>query len=230
MPSSARSVALASAALAALVLTSATGMAAERLRGRIATVEGDAVTIEARDGTRATVTLTDATRYARIVPAELSDVTAGSFIGTATKEGPDGPVALEVLIFPESMRGMGEGHYAWDPLPDTTLATGGDEVTTSMTGGTVDATTGMPEVESMMTNGTVDTHGGQGETQTLNVTYQGGSQTVTVPPTAPIVTIEPGDRSLVEENANAFVVAEPDADSLQARVVSIGADGLVPPM
>ncbi|KMO11231.1 metal ABC transporter permease, partial [Methylobacterium platani JCM 14648] len=105
----------------------------ERLRGTIERVEGDSVTIRTRAGATETVHLASGTRVAQLAPASLDQVKDGSFIGTAAKAGdkPGGPpVALEVLIFPEALRGSGEGHYPWDRLPD---GAAGGPVETSMT-------------------------------------------------------------------------------------------------
>lgn len=220
MRSSVRRTALAVGMLAAFAATAAPVTAMERLRGRIASIDGDTLAVLSRDGSVMNVALTDRTRITRLVPAQLSDVTAGSFVGTATKSGPDGPIALELRIFPESMRGAGEGHRAWDRLPDTT---GGAEVETSMTNGTVGAASGA-EVDSMMTNGTVDARRGQDGLPTLTVSYPGGSQTVTVPPTAPIMAVEPGDRSSLIEDASVLVAAETVDGQRKALFLSVGTD------
>jgi hypothetical protein len=203
----------------------------ERLRGTIERVEADAVTIRTRAGTAETVRLGPGTRVGQLVPASLDQVREGSFIGTAAKAGPapgDPPVALEVLIFPEAMRGAGEGHHPWDRLPDGP----GGPVETSMTNGTVRA----PEVETSMTNGTVA--GGPGISggaaagggRTITVTYQGRSLAVSVPPGTPVVALEPADRMVLVPGAKVFASAIRDGDRLEARSVSVGKDGLTPPM
>src|SRR2546428_12932395 len=54
--------------------------------------------------------------------ASLADVASGKFIGTTTVGERDGAlVAEEVHIFPENMRGTGEGHYDWDLRPDSKM-------------------------------------------------------------------------------------------------------------
>ncbi len=210
----------------------------ERLRGTIERVEGDAVTIRTRAGTIETVRLGTGTRVAQLAPASLDDVKDGSFIGTAAKAGPkpgDPPVALEVLIFPEALRGAGEGHYPWDRLPDgaasgpveTSMTNGtvkAPEVETSMTNGTVKA----PGVETTMTNGTVA--GAPGAARSLTVSYKGQSLAVAVPPGTPIVRLEPADRAVLVPGAKVFASAVREGDRLEARSVSVGKDGLTPPM
>ncbi|BAQ46334.1 MULTISPECIES: hypothetical protein [Methylobacterium] len=210
----------------------------ERLRGTIERVEGDAVTIRTRAGTIETVRLGTGTRVAQLAPASLDEVKDGSFIGTAAKAGPkpgDPPVALEVLIFPEALRGAGEGHYPWDRLPDgaasgpveTSMTNGtvkAPEVETSMTNGTVKA----PGVETTMTNGTVA--GAPGAARSLTVSYKGQSLAVAVPPGTPIVRLEPADRAVLVPGAKVFASAVREGDRLEARSVSVGKDGLTPPM
>lgn len=222
---------IAIATLAGMLALSHTVHAApqvERVRGTIETVEPDRVSIRTIDGQTETVALTPQTRYASLVRSSLSAITDGSFIGTATK-GDNPPTALEVHIFPESMRGTGEGHRDWDTIPDT-LA-GGARVKSAMTNGTVkvDAPTG-PRVKSAMTNGTVASRTGAGGEATLAVTYgKDQSLTILVPSQAPIVAYEPADRAIVQAGGKIFLTAERDGDKLTAVRVAVGKDGLTPP-
>ena len=119
------------------------------------------------------------------------------------------------------MRGAGEGHYPWDRLPD-----GAGPVETSMTNGTVKA----PEVETSMTNGTVAGGAEVGNGRTLTVSYKGQSLAVAVPPGTPVVMLEPADRALLVPGAKVFAAAVRDGDKLEARSISVGKDGLTPPM
>ncbi|AWN47920.1 metal ABC transporter permease [Methylobacterium terrae] len=212
----------------------------ERLRGTIERVEADAVTIRTRAGATETVRLAPGTRVAQLTPASLDHVKDGSFIGTAAKAGTkpgDPPVALEVLIFPEAMRGTGEGHYPWDRLPDgsaegpaeTSMTNGtvkAPEVETSMTNGTVKA----PEVETSMTNGTVAGGSAGAGARTITVSYKGQSLAVSVPPGTPVVMLEPADRAVLKPGAKVFASAIRDGERLEARSISVGKDGLTPPM
>lgn len=222
---------LAIAALAGLLALPHTVHAApqvERVRGTIETVEADKVSIKTIDGQTETVALTPQTRYASLVRSSLSAIKDGSFIGTATK-GDNPPTALEVHIFPESMRGTGEGHRDWDTIPDT-LA-GGAPVKSAMTNGTVKTSTGTgPRVKSAMTNGTVASRTGAGGATTLVVTYgKDQSQTILVPPQAPIVAYEPADKAIVQAGGKIFLTAERDGDKLTAVRAAVGKDGLTPP-
>ncbi|TGD96497.1 metal ABC transporter permease [Methylobacterium nonmethylotrophicum] len=202
----------------------------ERLRGTIERVEGDAVTIRTRAGATETIRLVPGTRVALLAPASLDQVRDGSFIGTAAKAGPkpgDPPVALEVLIFPEALRGTGEGHGQWDRLPD---GAGSFPVETTMTNGTVKAQGPETLVETTMTNGTVAGAAGAGAGRTITVSYKGQSLAVAVPPGTPIVTLEPADRAALVPGAKVFASATRDGDRLEARSISVGKDGLTPPM
>lgn len=222
-------------ALAGL-LTAATGAQAatkvERLRGTIEATDGGSFTLKTRDGKFETIALAPDAKVSWVVPAQLDQIKDGVFIGTATKGQP--PVALEVVLFPEAMRGTGEGHYDWDMIPDRTA--GGSQVKSAMTNGTVTAAPAStapdaPRVKSAMTNGTVTASGGGAE-RTLTVDYgQGQSIQILVPPQAPVVTFEPADKGALSAGAKAFVVVGRNDDgTITARRVAVGKDGLTPPM
>lgn len=107
-----------------------------------------------------------------------------------------------MVIFPEALRGVGEGHRAWDLTPDST-----------------------------MTNATVEAVVAGAAGRELALSYQGGQKRLVVPPGTPIVTLEPGDASLLEAGNHVFLSAEAGADgSLTAARITVGKDGLVPPM
>jgi hypothetical protein len=204
----------------------------ERVRGTIESVEQNSMTVQTLQGGKVKVALTDATKYVTVVKSSLSNVAKGSFIGTATKGSGDFQVALEVVVFPPSMRGTGEGHYGWDALPDATLA-GGGSVASSMTNGTVEAASSSgPEsnVNTTMTNGDVQAASEQGGAKSITVTYKGGKQTILVPPTAPIVAFQPADHSAVMVGAHVFIKASEDGGKATADQVAVGKDGLTPPM
>ena len=173
-----------------------------------------------------TIALTGNTTYLKVKKASLDKIEKGSFIGTATKDVGGTQVALEVVIFPPSMRGAGEGHYVWDKIPDTTLS-GGAKTSSSMTNGNVSAvSTSVPTVNSTMTNGDVAASRAQGGVTHLVVTYNGGQQDVLVPPTTPIVTYLPGTKALVAKGKDVFIKATDTGSGLAANVVAVGVDGV----
>jgi hypothetical protein len=197
---------LALAATAAALLLAATAMAQTTpvlIRGTITAIDGKTVTIATREGPQATVKLADNWAVALVAPVAVSEIKPGTFVGIASLGGANGArEALEVLVFPESMRGTAEGHYAWDLKP-----------------------------ESMMTNATVATVAAGGDGQTLKLDYKDGTQTIHVKPGTPVVTFAPGERSDAKAGAKVFVGAAKAADgTLSARRLNVGKDGMMPPM
>jgi hypothetical protein len=220
---------IAASALASSAALAASG-APERVRGTIASDTADSVTIDSYAGKPVSVALTPKTTYLKVEKSNLNKVEKGSFIGTATKDVGGKQVALEVVIFPPSLRGTGEGHYAWDKIPDTTLS-GGPQTRSSMTNGNVSAvSTSVPTVNTTMTNGDVRATQSQGGVTNLVVTYKGGRQDVLVPPTAPIVTFRPGTEAVVAKGKDVFIKATQTGSSLVASTVAVGVDGVKPPM
>jgi hypothetical protein len=174
-----------------------------RIRATIEKVEGNTLVLTARDGHQVTVTLSPDAKVVGITKARISEIKAGTFIGTAAIPQPDGSLkALEVTVFPASMNGTGEGSYAWDLGQNST-----------MTNGTVG--------DLVVSNG-----------RTLTVKYgNGGVKKIVVPDDVPIVSIEPSDRSLLTAGAHIIVVPTKAADgTLTASRISVGEHGTVPPM
>jgi hypothetical protein len=131
--------------------------------------------------------------------------------------------ALEVHVFPEAMRGTGEGHRPWDLRPGSTA--------TNATVSSVDAPQGGGQPPSSMTNATVAEAGEGGGGRRLVLRYPQGEKTVVVPPGTPIVKLVPADRSRIVPGAHLFAVASRQPDgSLVAERVTVGKDGVVPPM
>jgi hypothetical protein len=222
-------LAIAASVLVPFAAFAATGTP-ERVRGTIASATADAVRVDTYANKPVTIGLTGNTTYLKVEKSNLNKIEKGSFIGTATKDVGGTQVALEVVIFPPSMRGAGEGHYAWDKIPDTTLS-GAAMTSSSMTNGNVSAVaTSAPDVNSTMTNGDVVASKSQGGVTHLIVTYKGGQQDVLVPPTAPIVTYRPGTEALVAKGADVFVKATETGSGLVANTVAVGVDGVKPPM
>ena len=202
----------------------------DRIRGTIESATANSVTVDTYANQPVTIALTGNTRYLAVKKSSLNKIEKGSFIGTATKDVGGTQVALEVVVFPPSMRGAGEGHYAWDKIPDTTLS-GGAQTSSTMTNGNVSVvSTSVPDVRSTMTNGDVAASKSQGGVTHLVVTYKGGHQDVLVPPTAPIVTYGPGTKALVTKGKDVFIKATETGSGLVANAVAVGVDGVRPPM
>lgn len=195
---------LALTAVLTLTVTGAEAQTTSRVRGTITSIDATFLRVAPNGGgTEDVITLPPTISVAALVPAKLSDITSGSFIGTAATTQPDGTlVAKEVHIFPESMRGSGEGHRAFDLGPKST-----------------------------MTNGTVGQEVKATAGNTLTINYKGGEKTIVVPADAPVVTFAPGDKALLVPGAHIIVQAQTGADGvLTAQRVIVGKDGLVPPM
>lgn len=174
-------------------------------RATIQTVsaDGSALNVRTRAGEDQTVHLNPKTRLVLVVTAALADVKPGSFIGVAALPGEGNELkAMEVHIFPEAMRGTGEGFRPFDLAPKSSMTNGNISAR-------VDATTG-PK---------------------LTVTYKGGEQTIVVDPKTPIVALEPGAQTDLKPGA-AIIARGPKQNdgSIDAAFVLIGKDGLVPPM
>jgi hypothetical protein len=93
-----------------------------RIRGTIEKVDGAVYVVKSRYGSELKVSFADKPLIVAIVKASLSDIKQGSFIGATGMPQPDGSQkAIEVHIFPEAMRHTGEGHYAWDLQPQSTM-------------------------------------------------------------------------------------------------------------
>ena len=192
--------------------------APEHVRGDIVATDGNTVTVKSRGGETLKLQLADDVRVSVAEKAELADVRDGAFIGTTAVAQPDGTLrAIEVHLFPESMRGTGEGHRPWDLRPGSTMTNA------TVTG--VGAAGG--KSPSTMTNATVaKVAGGK-----LTLKYSDGEKSVVVPPDAKVVKLEPADRSQLKPGVHLFAIASRQADgTFRAERLTIGKDGVVPPM
>ena len=173
-----------------------------RLRGEVEAVSGDAIQLTLRNGAKAEAKLPANVRVVWLTVAQPSEIKEGSYVGTAAVPQADGTLkALEMQVFPPSMRGVGEGSRDWD------LGAG-----SSMTNGTVGSL--------VAANG-----------RTITITYKGGEKRVVVPDDVPVVTYEPADRTALTVGANVLINGTRAADgTVTATSVSVGKNGLVPPM
>ncbi|MBE7217780.1 MAG: hypothetical protein INR64_04850 [Caulobacteraceae bacterium] len=222
---------------------SAPAAPAQHVRGVVRAVKPGALDVQTYDGRAVTAPVDAKTAYAWVEPSSLSSLKTGDFIGTATTGPDDALRAVEVVIFPASMRGTGEGHYPWD-TPGAVAAKGGSENGASgmtngtvrsqsgMTNGTVQAQSGMTngtiQSQSGMTNGTVTAGAGGSGAQTLTISYKGGTSKVLVPADAPVVRFDPTAASSLAKGQKVFVVSP--TEGAPAKFVAIGKNGLTPPM
>lgn len=194
------------------------------LRGTIVSATADKLTLTTSEGS-VSVAIDATTRIAGVVPSSLDQIKAGTFVGIANIPGSEASRALEVVVFPEAMKGSGLGDYPWDLAPKS--ATGGAKAS-AMTNGTVTAASAGGASASAMTNGTVkSTSSAKG--LVLTVDYGKGEKKIRVPAGVPVVGVVPGDASKLVPGAHVFVSTKKDAPQ-SAGFVAVGIDGVVPPM
>lgn len=189
---------------AAICSTPVWAQETRRVRATIEKVDGSILSVKTRDGEDLKITLADKPVFIAIVPATLADLKPGTYVGSGATPSPDGSlVAMEVHIFPETMRGTGEGHR---PMEGPSQAT--------------------------MTNANVDVSVTAVDGQMLTLKYKDGEKKLLVTPKTAIVAYTPGDRAELKPGIKIFIAAaqkQPDG-SLQATRISYGRDGLTPPM
>jgi hypothetical protein len=173
------------------------------VRGTIAKLDGQILTVKSSDGSTVTVTLAPNYRVSTLARKKLSDIHAGDFVGTTSVPGKDGKLhAVEIHIFPEALRGVGEGQYPWDSRPN-----------------------------SLMTNATVSGVAKAPHGQILSVTYKNGTAEVIVGPKTPIVEPVPGTPQDLKRGKTVILFARKAADgTLGAGLVTVEKNGVKPPM
>src|SRR5436309_13417944 len=151
-----------------------------RVRGTIERVEGPIFVVKNRDGAEVKLTVTDNPLFVAIVKSTTADIKPGMFVGSTGMTQPDGSQkAIEVHIFPESMRGTGEGHYDWDLKP-----------------------------QSKMTNANVAKIVSMKDSRVMTVQYKGGEKNILVTPQTVVVSYAPADKSILKPGAHVFSVMQ----------------------
>jgi len=192
----------------------------QKIAGVVVRQDATALQVRVDDGQLVVVAFGDQTRLSARSPATMAQIVTGTYLGTTAQPQPDGTLAaVEVHIFPESMRGAGEGHRPMD--------TPGN----AMTNATVSKLADDSKPRNTMTNATVAGVGGSQSIRRLTLTYPGGEKVVVVPPDTPIVMVEPADRALLVPGAHVVVYASrlPDG-ALNADRITVGKNGFVPPL
>jgi len=173
-----------------------------RLSGTIVKADGHTLTVKAKDGEHKLV-LGDKANIVAVVKASMADIKEGTFLGSAAMPQPDGSQkALEVHIFPESMRGTGEGHRPYAPVANSTMTNG------AASGATVSGVDG----------------------GAMTVKYKDGEKKIVVPPGTPILRYEIGGVADLKAGAAFTVIAAtpmPDG-SFEAMRINVGRAGAVP--
>jgi hypothetical protein len=177
---------------------------AVRVRGTIESKDHQTLNVKARSGETLKVKLADNAPVRAVVKAPLSDIKPGSFVGITAMSQPDGTQkAVEIHVFPEAMRGTGEGHRPWDLMPNST-----------------------------MTNATVATEVASNNGKTLVLKYRDGQKTFEVPPNVTVVTFAPASDADLKPGEKVFSATAsklPDG-TIVASNITVGRNGLNPPM
>ena len=173
-----------------------------RLRATVEKVEPGFITVKERSGEVVKLVVASGMSVTEVYAIDIAEIKADSYIGAAATPGKDGTLdAVEVLVFPVAMRGAGEGHRPWDLMPEAT-----------------------------MTNAAVDGLSSSPTGRTIKLKYKDGEKTLNVPLSVPIVTIKPGDNTLLVTGAKVIVTAEMRDGKPTATRVLAGRNGFAPPM
>lgn len=195
--------------LGAALLATAIGVHAQtpaktqRLRGEITAVSATSITVHRNSGDSVTVDVPQDVRIGAVKKMSLADIKPGSFIGTAAMTGVDGKMtATEVHVFEPSARGTGEGHRPYDLGPQST-----------------------------MTNANVDSVVKSKNGNTLELSYKGGTNTITVPANVPVVGFIDAARSDLQAGRKVVVTAtSTGSDHYSAQRILVEKNGVPPPM
>ncbi|HYA07605.1 MAG TPA: hypothetical protein VEF90_17095 [Xanthobacteraceae bacterium] len=175
-----------------------------RVRGTIDSVNGSTLNVTTREGNKAVIKLADNATVVGVAQSSLSDVKQGGFVGITAMPQADGTQkAVEIHIFPEAMRGTGEGHRPWDLMPNST-----------------------------MTNANIDSQVATSDGQKLVLKYKDGEKTFIVPANVAVVSFVPATAADLKPGAKIFVVAgiKQEDGSVTAPRINVGLNGITPPM
>ena len=175
-----------------------------RVRGTIESVDGQLLSVKGRDGASVNVRLAENAPVRTVIRMALADVKQGSFVGITAMPQPDGnQKAVEIHIFPEAMRGTGEGHYPWDLMANST-----------------------------MTNGNIENQVVSNDGQTLMMKYKDGEKKIIVPPDTEVVMFVPAATSDIKAGQKFFVPRGKKLEdgTVESGFLIIGSKGVDPPM
>jgi uncharacterized protein (DUF2147 family) len=175
-----------------------------RVRGTIQGVDGQTLDVKGRDGAPIKVKLADDVKVLAVDRKSMADVKQGVFVGiTAMPQSDGSQKAVEIHIFPEVLRGTGEGHRPWDLMPNST-----------------------------MTNANIESAVTSSDGQELVLKYKDGEKKFVVPANVEVVMFDPAAVADLKPGEKIFVVAgkkQPDGTVLAPSIV-VGRNGVNPPM
>ena len=167
-----------------------------RVRGSVIELKGQTLSVKTREGPSVDVALGDGWGVSGLQRASMADIKPGDFVGIASlprEAGGDG--ALEVLIFPASMKGTGEGSRPWDLKPNST-----------------------------MTNATVAKAVKAVDGHSITLTYQGKEKTISITDDTPIVTFTPAGKADLTPGARVIVMGKKATDGTISAPMFRGSD------
>ncbi|HZP79236.1 MAG TPA: hypothetical protein VFB45_24085 [Pseudolabrys sp.] len=197
-------IALAILAALTVVVSAHAQQKPQRVTGTIEKVDGAMVMLKGKDGAPITVKMADNATVVAVIKSSLADIKAGSFVGSTAMPEADGTwKAVEVHIFPESMRGTGEGDRPFDYHPKST-----------------------------MTNATVGDVVSKVEGGTMTMKFKGGEKKIDVVPSTLVVTYIPGNKDELKPGAKVVVLGatKQDDGSFTTARLNVGRDGVAPPL
>jgi hypothetical protein len=174
-----------------------------RIAGTVEQLDGNNLSVKTKDGQAVTVTLNADAAIFGVEKRTVADIKPGAFLASGGVKGSDGKIhAIEMRIFPEALRGIGEGQRPWDVKPD-----------------------------GVMTNATVGNVSQSPEGGVVHVTYKDGQSEFTVGPEVPVLAYVAGDRGLLKPGAAVLTVAQKKPDgSLTTGRVTVEKNGVKPLM
>jgi hypothetical protein len=188
---------------AAASASATSGAASTPVRGIVAAVSDTAITVTTSTGAQQIRVVAPLRVYARTA-SDLAHVTPNAFVGVTSVAQNDGSErATQVNIFPEELRGIGEGTRMMEQ-------TGGNGSSSRMTNGSV--------APARMTNGTVAgsrmTNGAIARTAgdtIYTVQFKGGTQTIRIPAGVNVTAVVPTTTRL-SPGASVVVLTSKGAD------------------
>jgi len=175
-----------------------------RVRGTVEKLDGQNLTVKSRDGQSLAIALAPNIIVSYLTKKSAGDIKTGDFVASTGIKGTDGKLhAIEVRIFPENLRGVGEGQYPWDLKSD-----------------------------SIMTNATVGTITKSPQGNVVKVSYKGSESEFTIDPDTPVYgTATDGDTSLLKPGVAVFVIAQKQDDGkMTSSRLYTEKDGIKPSM
>jgi hypothetical protein len=173
-----------------------------RVAGAVESFDGHVLAVKSAKLGDVKINLTGDAAVFGVSKATIADVKPGAYIGVGAMPQPDGSQrAIQVTVFAEVQRGLGEGFRPWDARPNST-----------------------------MTNGAVEQSVASVDGQLVMVKYKDGEQKIVIPPDAAILAYAVGDKAELKPGAHIAIIRalkKPDG-SLEANRVNVGRGEVVP--